>query len=298
MNILITGESGFIGSALSSFLKKSDYQIKKLVRTKKNLQPDEIFWDPVSGEVNKDDFEDFDAVIHLAGKNVASGRWTKKRKQEIFLSRCRDTWLLSQVLLRLYRPPKTLICASAVGIYGNRGDEILTEESAVGEGFLAHVCSEWEKATIPIANRGTRVVNGRFGLVLGASGGMLHKMVPFFKWGLGGVLGSGKQFVSWIALEDLLCAIEFALTHQELEGPVNMTAPSPVTMEEFVKTIAKALHRPAFFHLPAPLLKLLLGEMATELFLTSTRAIPEKLIQSGFDFQYPELKLFCDQALV
>lgn len=288
MDILVSGASGFVGSALVSFLQAAGHHVKTLVRHKPNHK-DQIFWDPVTETIQKEDFEGFDAVVHLAGKNIASGRWTKKRKREIFLSRARDTWLLSQLLLRLKKPPKVLICASAVGIYGDRDAELLTEESALGEGFLAEVCKEWEKATFPLSARGIRVVNSRFGLVLGASGGMLQKMLPIFKLGLGGKLGSGRQFVSWIALDDLIGAIGFILIHASLEGPVNLTAPNPVTMEEFVKTVAAQLHRPAFFHLPAPLLKLIFGEMAQELFLASTRAIPEKLLQAGYHFKHPDL---------
>ncbi len=296
MNILVSGASGFVGSALVPFLQASGHRVKKLVRHKK-LGEGEIFWDPVSENIQKEDFKDFNAVVHLAGKNIAQGRWTSKNKQEIFLSRARDTWLLSQVLLRVNHPPKTFISASAVGIYGDRGSEVLTEKNGPGDGFLADVCKEWEKATFPLAERGVRVVNSRFGLVLGKSGGMLHKILPIFKWGLGGKLGSGRQFVSWVALNDLIRALEYLLTHSSLEGPVNVTSPHPVTMEEFIKKIAQAVDRPAFFHLPGPLLKLIFGEMAQELFLNSTRAVPEKLIQSGFRFEYPTLesalKLFC-----
>ncbi|HSX03150.1 MAG TPA: TIGR01777 family oxidoreductase [Rhabdochlamydiaceae bacterium] len=297
MDILISGAGGFVGSALATFLQKAGHQVTKLVRNK-NRRDNEIFWDPISGEVNKEDFEDFEAVIHLAGKNIAGGRWSAKRKQEIFLSRARDTWLLSQVLLRLHRPPKTFICASAIGIYGDQGAQILTEDSPAGEGFLAEVCSEWEKATVPIANRGTRVVNTRFGLILDKSGGMLSKILPIFKLGLGGVLGNGKQFVSWVALNDVIGAIDYALIHHELEGPMNVTAPNPVIMEEFIKSIAKKLHRPAFFNLPGPLLKLIFGEeMAKELFLASTRAIPQKLLKSGYSFQMPDLETALNSLL-
>lgn len=290
MDILVSGASGFIGSALVPFLEKQGHQIKKLVRFKEKLQEDEIFWNPVSGEVNSDHFEDFDAVIHLSGKNIATGRWTKKRKQEIFLTRCRDTWLLSQVLLRVHNPPKTFICASAIGIYGDRGNEVLTEESPAGNSFLATVCKEWEKATAPATEKGIRVVNTRFGAVLGENGGLFQKILPVFKWGMGGNLGNGKQYLSWIVLKDLISAISFTLETKELKGPVNFTAPKPVIFEEFVKKIAERLQRPAFCNLPVPILKLIFGkEMAQEVFLASTRAIPEKLIQSGYHFQFPDL---------
>lgn len=299
LKILISGSGGFVGKALVPFLEAAGHEITSLSRGKGSKEDGKIFWDPDTGTLHKEDFEDFDAVIHLAGKNIASGRWTKKRKQEFFLSRCRDTWLLSQVLLRLYRPPKTLISASAIGIYGNRGKEILTEESARGRGFLADLCVKWEEATIPIANRGTRVVNTRFGTILGRSGGMLGKMIPLFKLGLGGYFGSGQQIISWVAFDDVVGAINHALHTDTLEGPVNITAPHPVSQREFVKILAKKFHRPAFCHIPGWALKILVGkEMAEEMLLSGSYVLPEKLLKTGYQFKYPTLEEALESAVL
>ena len=296
MRILLSGSSGFIGSHLKVFLERAGHIVIRLVRTKEQLAEDSIFWDPMQGEVRKEDFEGFDAVIHLAGTNIAKGRWTKKNKELLFLSRCRDTWLLSQILCRLYQPPKTLISASAIGFYGDRGDEQLTEQSAPGNGFLSHLCQEWEKATDAIENRGTRVVHARFGAVLG-KGGMLQKMLPIFRLGLGGRLGSGKQKVSWIAINDLVEGIYHCLMNEAIHGPVNFTAPQPVSQAEFARVLAKKLGRPAFCHVPAFALKLALGEMATELILSSQNAIPKTLIETGYIFHYPNLKSALDSII-
>lgn len=290
MRILLSGSSGFVGSALKTHLSAADHEVTCLMRnhTKQPTQ-DAIFWDPEQGNLRKEDFEGFDAVIHLAGANIGAHRWSKKVKDQIFLSRCRDTWLLSQILCRLYRPPKTLISASAVGIYGNRGDEILTENSSLGSGFLSDLCTKWERATDSIENRGTRVIHTRFGHVLDPRGGILGKLIPLFRLGLGGKWGSGKQFVSWIALQDLVRAIEHCLNSESLSGPVNCVAPHPAAQAEFARIIAKKLHRPALGHLPAWLLKLVLGEMAKETLLSSQRAMPEKLLEMGYLFKYPNL---------
>lgn len=292
LRILVSGSSGFIGAALVPFLKEQGHQIIKLVRHKKQDE-NSIYWDPSTGVAEKEEFEGFDAVIHLAGKNIGQRRWNCKIKQEIFLSRCRDTWLLSQILLRLYKPPKCFICASAIGIYGSQREGVLTEESSFGEGFLANLCAKWEEATQPIANRGTRVVNTRFGLILSPTGGMLGKMLPLFKLGLGATFGDGKQIISWVALEDVVRAIYHALMMEKIEGPVNVTAPTPVKLEEFVQAIAAQVHRPAVFRVPKGLLKWIFGEMADETLLASSYVVPKKLLDTGYQFQYPTL----DKAL-
>jgi uncharacterized protein (TIGR01777 family) len=291
MRILLSGSSGLIGSALKNFLQQAGHEVVCLMRNKEAVVPeDAIYWDPIHGLFQKEDFEGFEAVIHLAGTNIAQGRWTKKKKEEIFLSRCRDTWLLSHVLCRLYRPPTTLISASAVGFYGDRGDEELTEESRQGIGFLADLCEKWEKGTDAIENRGTRVVHARFGAVLSAKGGVLQKMLIPMRLGLGGKLGSGKQWVSWIGIDDLLGACDHCLTREELCGPINFTSPEPVTQEEFVKTLAKSVHRPAFCNLPSWLVKALFGEMGKELLLSSQKVKPEKLLKTGYVFRHPSLQ--------
>jgi uncharacterized protein (TIGR01777 family) len=287
MKILLSGSKGLVGRALKDFLESEGHEVVPLVR---NRNEEGVFWNPEKGELNKEDFEGFDAVIHLAGESITGKRWSHQQKKALFMSRCRDTWLLSQVLTRLYRPPLTVITASAVGFYGDRGDEVLTETSCPGAGFLAHICKEWEGSTESIGNRGSRVVHTRFGAILSKKGGMLAKLLPTFRLGLGGRLGSGEQFLSWVALEDVVRAIDFILHHPELEGAVNVTSPHPVRQAEFVKTLAHALHRPALLPLPAWLLKLVLGEMAGEVLLASTRAVPSRLTQAGFLFQSSNLR--------
>lgn len=292
--ILLSGASGFIGSKLKVFLQLCGHQVVRLVRRKEDAAEDAVYWDPAHGNFEKDGFEGFDAVIHLAGAGLAQGRWTKEKKEQFFLSRCRDTWLLSQVLSRLYRPPKTVICASAIGFYGNRGEEELTEESARGQGFLADLCEKWEQATSSIENRGARVVHARFGVVLSAKGGMLQKMLLPFRLGLGGKMGSGKQVISWIGIDDLLGGIYHALMNEDLFGPVNLVAPQSVSQAEFAKILAKKLRRPTFCHLPAWALKMALGEMAEEMILSSQNVRPEKLLHSGYAFRYPDLQKALD----
>ncbi len=288
MRILLSGASGFIGSHMKSFLETAGHEVIRLVRRKEDSQ-DTIYWDPIHGDVSKEQFEGFDVVIHLAGENIAAGRWSKARKERLFHSRCRDTWLLSQALCRLYQPPKLLITASAIGFYGHRGDEELTEESSKGQGFLADLCSKWEAATEAIENRGTRVVHARFGAVLSARGGMLRRLLPAFRLGLGGNLGSGEQYLSWIGIDDLLGALYHALRTDEIQGPLNVVAPEPLRQKEFAKILAKHLHRPRLLNLPTFALKLALGEMAEELMLASARAVPEKLLKTGYQFRYPDL---------
>jgi uncharacterized protein len=294
LKILLSGSSGFIGSRLKVFLKLAGHEVVRLVRDKKESGKDAIFWDPARGEVRKEDFESFDAVIHLAGAGISNHRWSKKVKQQLFLSRCRDTWLLSQLLCRLYQPPKTFISASAIGYYGDRKEEELTEASARGEGFLADLCEKWERATDAIANRGTRVVHARFGAVLGAKGGMLRKVIRPFLWGAGGRLGGGKQYFSWIGIDDLLGGLYHCLMKEEIEGPINLVALQAVSQEEFTRLLAKKVGRPAFFHLPAWVLKLALGEMAQELILSSQKVKPQKLLETGYSFRYPDLKTALD----
>lgn len=294
LRILLSGSSGFIGSHLRCFLQACGHEVKRLVRSQKEEAKDIVYWDPQHGNFQKEGFEGFDAIIHLAGANIAQGRWTKSKKEELFLSRVRDTWLLSQVLNRLYRPPKILICASAIGFYGNRGKEELTEESSSGTGFLADLCDKWEKATQGIANRGTRVIHARFGVVLSAKGGMLQKILPSFRLGWGGKIGSGEQMISWIGIDDLLGGIYHVLMRTDIEGPVNLVAPRPVSQADFARILAKKIHRPAVFYLPAWLLKIALGEMANEMILSSQNVKPVKLIQTGYEFRYPDLSTALD----
>jgi uncharacterized protein (TIGR01777 family) len=294
MKILLSGSSGFIGSSLKIFLRLAGHEVVRLVRNKGELAGDAIFWDPTQGEMKKEEFEGFDAVIHLAGAGIAKSRWTNKHKEQFFLSRCRDTWLLSQILCRLYKPPRTVICASAVGFYGDRGEEELTEESGKGEGYLADLCQKWERSTEAIESRGTRVVHARFGAVLGAKGGMLHKMLGPFRWGLGGKMGSGRQMVSWIGIDDLLGSVYHCLMRPEISGPVNIVAKEAVTQAEFTRLLAKKVGRPTFCDLPAPILKCVFGEMAKELILLSQNVKPRKLLETGYCFRYPDLRTALD----
>lgn len=271
MKILVSGSRGFIGSALVSFLTPLGHQLTRLVRPYDSAALDGV-----------------DAVVHLAGENVI-GRWTAEKKAQIRDSRVNGTRVLAESLARLARPPRALVCASAVGYYGDRGEERLQEDSPAGSGFLADVCREWETATRPAVQQGIRVVNLRIGMVLSPHGGALAKMFPAFRLGLGGRLGSGRQYLSWIALDDLLEVIAFALTAPNLRGPVNAVAPTPVTNREFTKTLGRILGRPTLCPVPAFAARLVFGEMAQELLLASARVMPAALLASGFAFRYPDL---------
>jgi uncharacterized protein (TIGR01777 family) len=234
--------------------------------------------------------EEPDAVVHLAGENIAAGRWTERQKARIRDSRVKGTRLLCDLLARYSPPPKALVCASAVGYYGDRGDEILKEESAPGSDFLFDVCREWEAATQTAVERGIRVVNLRIGVVLSPLGGALAKMLTPFKLGAGGVIGSGRQYMSWIALDDVVRAFHFALTNQSLLGPVNAVAPNPVTNRDFTRTLGRVLSRPTVFPMPAFAARLAFGEMADALLLASTRVEPARLLAGSFIFRYPDLE--------
>jgi uncharacterized protein (TIGR01777 family) len=230
-----------------------------------------------------------DAAVHLAGESIAQ-KWTPESKVRILKSRARGTRLLSESFARLTQPPRVFLCASAIGYYGNRGDEILTEENASGSGFLAEVCREWEAACESATRKGIRVVNLRIGVVLSPTGGVLGRMLSPFRLGLGGRIGSGKQYMSWIAIDDLVAVILHALTCDKLSGPVNAVAPNPVTNFEFTKTLGRVLRRPTVFPVPAWAARLALGEMANDLLLASARVEPTRLASSGYEFQYPELE--------
>jgi uncharacterized protein (TIGR01777 family) len=287
--ILVSGASGLIGRALILALQSEGHQVVRLVRSKEQEGRDAIFWDPAHAQFSKSSLEGFDAVIHLAGEGITDGRWTSQKKKRLFVSRCRDSWVLSQALSHLEHPPKVVLCASAVGFYGNRPGEVLTESSIPGTGFLPDLCVQWEKAMQSIQARGARVVHLRFGAVLSFSGGMLKKLLLPFKLGLGGKLGSGKQILSWIALSDVVGATLHILSTPSIHGAVNVVSPYPVTQAEFAQTLARHLHRPAWVPLPAWLLRLAFGELADEVLLASAHVVPEKLIQSGYSFKCSEL---------
>lgn len=290
MKILITGSSGLVGTALLPSLKAKGHQVQRLVRSAPDKAAGEIEWNPERRMMSADSLEGAEAVIHLAGENVAEGRWTDEKKKRIRESRVKGTQLLSETLAQLHSKPQTLISASAIGFYGDRGDEVLTEQSASGSDFLSEVCREWELATKAAAQAGIRVANLRFGVILSAEGGALKKMLTPFKLGLGGKIGSGKQYISWITLDDAIGAIAFALETESLRGPVNVVTPQPVTNLEYTKTLGRVLSRPTVFAVPAFGARLAFGEMADALLLSSQRVEPARLKEAGFEFQYPELE--------
>lgn len=289
MRILISGATGMVAKALMPHLE--GHEIFKLVR-KPSGAGNEIIWDAETGfsAVEETKLSDFDAVINLAGDNIASGRWTPEKKKKIRNSRVLGTRNLMEALKRRNVKPKVFISASAIGFYGNRGDEILTEESPSGEGFLPDVCKEWEAEAKRAEELGARVVLLRIGIVLAKEGGALQKMLPPFKLGIGGVIGSGNQWMSWIALHDLTRIIVFALEKDNLQGPINCTAPNPVTNQEFTKTLGKVLSRPTFIPVPSLAIKFLFGEMGETMLLEGCRVLPKRLQEEGFEFLYPTLE--------
>src|SRR5882724_5516361 len=296
MKILISGSHGLVGTAFIKSLETEGHEIFRLVRHYPNSEG-ELEWSPVRYSIQLARIEGFDAVVNLAGESIAEGRWTDEKKRRIRESRVKGTKLLGDALANLTKPPQTFICASAIGYYGNRGDETLTESSAPGNDFLAEVCVEWEKATALATEKGIRVVNTRFGIILDAKGGALAKMLPPFRMGIGGRIGSGKQWMSWIALDDVVGGIKLALTNETLRGPVNFVAPNPVTNSEFTKTLGRALSRPTLFPIPAFGVRLAFGEMADALLLASQRVEPEELKRAGYEFQYSQIDKALAQAL-
>jgi uncharacterized protein (TIGR01777 family) len=288
MNVLVSGATGMIGSALVASLRAHGHTVRRLVRD--GGDEHDVAWRPERGEIDAARLAGFDAVVHLAGESIGEGRWTAEKKARIRDSRNRGTRLLAESLARLPAPPKTLACASAVGFYGDRGDEWLDEQSPLGAGFLAEVCREWEASARPAVEKGIRVANTRFGFVLSQKGGGLARMLPPFRAGLGGKIGTGRQWMSWIELDDVVAAIEHVLATEALRGAVNVVAPEPVTNAEFTKTLARVLGRPAFFAMPAFAARAVFGEVANELLLASQRAAPKKLLASGHHFAFPTLE--------
>lgn len=290
MKILIGGSHGLVGTALSKLLEAGGHDIYRLVRSAPESDR-EIEWSPDRFSIAIARLDGFDAVINLAGENIAAGRWTDEQKQRIRDSRIKGTELLSKVFSDLVKPPATFICASAIGIYGSRGDELLTEESKPGDDFLAQVCVDWEQATAAASEKGMRVVNTRFGVILDPHGGALAKMLPPFRMGVGGKIGSGKQWMSWITLDDVVRGLEFVLTNESVKGPVNFVAPNPVTNAEFTKALGHALSRPTIFPIPAFGVRLLFGEMGDALLLGSIRVEPAKLHNAGYSFNDSDLDI-------
>lgn len=286
--IAITGATGLVGRRLVPFLRAGGHTVHRLVRTATG-RPDEIVWEPNRGQLDQAALEGFDAVIHLAGVSIAGGRWSDARKQAILESRVKGTALLADALTRLKRPPAVLVSTSAVGYYGNRGDEILTEASATGDGFLAGVCREWEASASPASRAGIRVVHPRLGVVLAGEGGLLAQLARPFRLGLGGKIGDGRHYLSWIAIDDLLAVLLEGVMNDALEGPVNAVAPESITNATFTESLGRALHRPTVMPLPAFAARLAFGEMADELLLVSQRTQPARLETIDFAFTYPTI---------
>lgn len=288
MHVAITGASGLIGSSLKAFLTTGGHRVTSLVR-RETASDREAQWDPATGLVDLDPLNDVDAVIHLAGDNIAQGRWTQAKKKKIRDSRVAATDNLVSSLSKLSKPPRTFICASAIGFYGDRRSETLDENTPAGDGFLAGVVKDWEQSARSVESLGCRVVLARLGVVLSQAGGALKKMLTPFKFGVGGRIGSGNQMMNWVSLNDAVGAIHHALMNDTIEGPMNVASPTAVSNRTFTKTLATTLRRPAIFPMPAFAAKLIFGEMAEELLLSSTQVTPAKLINTGYVFREPEL---------
>jgi len=292
MTVLISGSTGLIGSALAESLAAQGHRVGALVRPPRRPGVDDVSWDPAAGQIDAAAIEGFDAVVHLAGESI-EGRWTADKRRRILASRVESTSLLAGALAGLDRRPAVLACASAVGFYGDRGEEPLSEDSPCGEGFLPEVCRQWEAAAEPARQAGIRVAHLRFAMVLSRRGGALRRMLPPFLLCLGGPVGSGRQFWSWVALDDAVAAVELVLRTGDMSGPVNVASPHPVTAREFAETLGRALHRPAVLPTPAYALRLALGQFADEVLLASARVVPQRLSAAGFTFRHGRL----DEAL-
>ncbi|MFH2092274.1 MAG: TIGR01777 family oxidoreductase [Pseudomonadota bacterium] len=287
--ILISGASGTIGSILIPFLRTCGHEVVQLVRCDKKLEIDQIFWDPYKGILDLESAGRFDAVINLNGVDISRGRWTEKQKQKIMDSRVIPTRLLAETIAKLSYKPRIFISSSAIGFYGDKDEEILTEDSAKGNSFISTVCSEWEAASMPAQKAGIRTVQLRIGVVLTPAGGALKRMSPAFKLGCGVKISHGQQYMSWISMEDALSGIHHIINHDTIEGPVNLTAPNPVTNKEFSRTLARVFSRKVFFRMPKMIAFVLWGKMGMETLLASARVKPSKLLETGFEFQHETL---------
>jgi uncharacterized protein (TIGR01777 family) len=292
VEIAVTGSSGLIGSALIASLRRAGHRAVPVLRPQSGRAGDAIHWDPTRGAIDQGAFEGLDGVVHLAGAGIGDKRWSDARKREVLESRTVPTKLLAETLAGLSKPPAAFVSGSAVGWYGNRGDEVLTEKSPPPSepDFLHDVVRQWEAATAPAEAAGIRTVHIRSGVVLAKEGGVLKRLLPPFRLGLGGRTGNGKQYMSWIALDDEVGAIIHALTHVDLAGPVNLTAPTPVTNAELTATLGRVLKRPTFLPTPTPALELVYGpELVRHLLLDGQRVLPERLEESGYTFERPDL---------
>lgn len=294
--VLITGAGGFLGRAIGDRLGDGGWEVWTLSRGPASDDDRRIHWDPEQGELEASAVDGFDAVVHLAGEPLV-GIWTSGKKRAIVESRRRGTRLLAEAVAAAGRKPGVLVSASAIGYYGSRGDELLSEDSGNGEGFLAEVCEAWESAAQPARDAGIRVVNLRIGLVLGRHGGMMQRMLPAFRFGLGGKLGDGDQWWSWVTIDDVVGATVFAVENDSLSGPVNVVAPDPVTNAEFTKTLGGVVHRPTVFAVPGFALKAVAREVADEMLLASQRVSGEKLERAGYEFRHRDLAAALDEIL-
>jgi uncharacterized protein len=287
MKIVIAGASGLVGSALTPSLRDAGYDVFRLVRGRAARTPDEIAWDPAAGEIDQSRLDGAGAVINLAGENLGTGRWTAARQERILRSRVDATRTLVGGMAKLARKPEVFLSASAVGYYGDRGDELLTEASGIGHGFLPEVCLAWETHADGATRLGVRTAMLRFGMILAREGGALPKMLPLFRLGLGGRLGSGRQWMSWVGSEDVVGVVGYALRDSRCAGPLNVVAPAPVINAEFARALAYELKRPALLPVPAIMLRLVLGRpMAEGALLSSSRAVPQRLLELGYSFQH------------
>lgn len=287
--VAVSGASGLVGAALVKALQADGKSVRTIVRRPANPTAGEIQWDAATGAFDIPALEEVDAIVHLAGESIASGRWTAAKKKRIRDSRVNGTTKLAQAVAGMSQPPRVLVSASAIGWYGSRGADELTEDSGPGTGFLAEVCRDWELAAAAATEKKVRVVHLRIGVVLSARGGALNKMLLPFKLGLGGKIGSGTQYMSCISIDDLVSSIQFSLREASLSGPVNAVGPRPVTNAEFTAALGRALRRPTLFPMPAFAARLAFGEMADELLLSSTRVLPRRLTKAGFEFAHPDI---------
>jgi uncharacterized protein (TIGR01777 family) len=289
MKILVSGAGGFIGSAITAALARRGDDVHRLIRLDRVAHRGEVVWNPSEGFIQHQRLDRLEAVIHLAGEPIL-GRWTTRKKQQIRDSRLVSTQFLAQTLANLNPRPKVFLCASATGYYGNREEEILTEQSSPGQGFLAEVCRDWEAACEPVRRAQIRTIHLRLGMVLGKDGGAIKQMLPIFRLGMGGPLGSGQQWVSWISIDDAIGAILFCLGNDSVCGAVNLTSPEPVRNRDFARILGRSIHRPAVLPVPRLALRMKFGELADEVLLASARVLPEKLTAAGFLFRHRTLE--------
>jgi uncharacterized protein len=294
--IAITGSTGLIGEALVASLTDDGHQVQRVTRNPDRAGADDVVWDVGARTIEAEKLEGVDGVVHLAGEPIGASRWTETTKRRIHDSREVGTRLLAETLARLQDPPRVLLSASGVGYYGDRGDEVLTEDSAPGDDFLAHVCMAWEAAARPAADAGIRTVHPRTGVVIAKEGPLIDKIELPFKLGVGGTVGSGRQYVPWISLEDQVRALRFLLDG-DLAGPVNLTGPEPVTNRELTKALGRVMNRPTVFPIPALAVKALYGEMGADLATVSQRAVPDRLLAAGFTFVHTTLEAALREAL-